>query len=243
VKKQILFLSKRERLETALKLNNLIVDMPHIENVDVHFVDDKPEDIDFSQFDFGISYFYPHILKPEHWEALTYKAIVNCHIGYLPYNRGSYPAAWSIIEDTPAGVTMHIVDEGIDTGPILWRRLVPKFPQNTGKTLYDRLSLRMEELLLENFPRILLDPWILQSSEHAIPQREFPEYMHDGVTRRDAHRKASFENIRDLYRGFYRDKLPRTIRACSFPNGYAYFEDDEGNRTYVKAVEDGNFGR
>ena len=37
----------------------------------------------------------------------------------MPYNRGSHPNFWSFVENTPAGVTIHEVDEGVDTGKII----------------------------------------------------------------------------------------------------------------------------
>ena len=48
--------------------------------------------------------------------------VVNLHIAYLPYNRGADPNLWSVLEDTPAGVSIHYVDEGVDTGDIIAQR-------------------------------------------------------------------------------------------------------------------------
>ena len=47
------------------------------------------------------------------------KTLINLHISYLPYNRGSYPNYWSFKENTPNGVSIHHIDDGIDTGPVL----------------------------------------------------------------------------------------------------------------------------
>jgi methionyl-tRNA formyltransferase len=49
---------------------------------------------------------------------------VNLHISYLPFNRGAHPNVWSWIEGSPSGVSIHLIDEGIDTGPIIERKFV-----------------------------------------------------------------------------------------------------------------------
>ncbi len=73
-------------------------------------------------FDFIISYGYSFILKEDIIQAYKGKAI-NLHISYLPWNRGMSPNFWSFLEGTPKGVTIHYLDEGIDTGDIIiqWR--------------------------------------------------------------------------------------------------------------------------
>jgi len=37
----------------------------------------------------------------------------------LPYNKGSHPNFWSFIENSPKGVSIHEIDEGIDTGKLI----------------------------------------------------------------------------------------------------------------------------
>ena len=51
--------------------------------------------------------------------------IINAHVAYLPYYRGRAPINWAIINDDDcAGVTVHFIDEGIDTGPIIMQEKV-----------------------------------------------------------------------------------------------------------------------
>jgi methionyl-tRNA formyltransferase len=88
--------------------------------------------------DICISVSYRHIIPPEIIDIAP--RIINLHISYLPFNRGAHPAVWSIVEGTPAGVTLHEIDEGIDTGPILVQQRVGVFSADTAATLYDRLS-------------------------------------------------------------------------------------------------------
>ncbi len=49
-------------------------------------------------------------------------SIINLHISFLPWNRGAHPNFWSFYDDTPKGVTIHLIDEGIDTGAIIYQK-------------------------------------------------------------------------------------------------------------------------
>jgi folate-dependent phosphoribosylglycinamide formyltransferase PurN len=49
---------------------------------------------------------------------------LNPHMGLLPRYRGMNVAEWSRLEGSAAGVSVHLVDEGIDTGPIVATRSV-----------------------------------------------------------------------------------------------------------------------
>ena len=50
--------------------------------------------------------------------------IVNLHKAYLPYNKGAHPNFWSFAENTPSGITIHVIDSGIDTGNIIYRKFI-----------------------------------------------------------------------------------------------------------------------
>ena len=47
---------------------------------------------------------------------------VKLHPGMLPYNRGMHPYYWSIVECTPAGVSIHFIDEKVDAGKLLCQK-------------------------------------------------------------------------------------------------------------------------
>lgn len=48
--------------------------------------------------------------------------ILNSHLGLLPEIRGMSSPEWSLMCGVPLGITVHFMDSGIDTGPILLRR-------------------------------------------------------------------------------------------------------------------------
>jgi methionyl-tRNA formyltransferase len=48
--------------------------------------------------------------------------VINAHLALLPEIRGMSSPEWSLLRGVPLGVTIHFIDAGIDTGPILLRR-------------------------------------------------------------------------------------------------------------------------
>lgn len=51
--------------------------------------------------------------------------VVNLHLSLLPEIRGMSTPEWSLLKNVPVGVTIHYMDTGIDTGPILHRYELP----------------------------------------------------------------------------------------------------------------------
>lgn len=66
---------------------------------------------------------------------------INVHTSLLPKFRGSSPIQWAIIEgETETGVTIMQMDEGMDTGDILFTETVPIAEDETGGSLFDKLA-------------------------------------------------------------------------------------------------------
>ncbi len=100
-----------------------------------------------------VSHGYRHILRPATLAVLPHR-FVNLHISLLPWNRGADPNLWSFLEDTPKGVTIHEIDEGIDTGSIIAQRVVRVDIRGTLATTYRELQEAMLELFTETWPAI-----------------------------------------------------------------------------------------
>ena len=103
--------------------------------------------------DWIVSYGYRHIIRPE-VIAKYPKRIVNLHISLLPWNRGADPNIWSYLEDTPKGVSIHLIDAGIDTGPILCQQEVAMERVDTIESSYWKLCEAIELLFAERWPDI-----------------------------------------------------------------------------------------
>ena len=110
-------------------------------------------------YDCVISYGYRHILKRNVIEGFRCP-IFNLHVSYLPYNRGADPNFWSFYDNTPSGVTIHLIDGGVDTGPIVRQRYVNfKDSEDTFAKTYAVLKQSMEDLFLEFLPSLINDTW------------------------------------------------------------------------------------
>ena len=103
--------------------------------------------------DLIISYGYRHIIKKPIIDAFPEK-IINLHISYLPYNRGASPNLWSFVEDSIKGVTIHLVDEGIDTGDIMFQKEVQLGDSMTLEESHEKLKSEIESLFMENWSLI-----------------------------------------------------------------------------------------
>ena len=114
----------------------------------------NPDFISKNEIFFLISYGYRHIIKKEILDLLPGRAI-NLHISYLPWNRGADPNLWSFIDDTPKGVTIHYIDEGLDTGDIIAQELIEFNEENeTLASSYHKLQLLIQELFKRNWQAI-----------------------------------------------------------------------------------------
>jgi len=84
------------------------------------------------------------------------KGVLNVHPSLLPRHRGASPITAAILAgDEGTGVTIMLLDAGMDTGPILGQRAAPISPWDTSGSLGDKLSRVGAELLLEVLPRWL----------------------------------------------------------------------------------------
>ena len=87
---------------------------------------------------------------------LPVKGCVNVHASLLPRWRGAAPINAAILHgDEQTGITIMLMDEGIDTGPILSQRSTPITTHDDAAALSDRLSRIGAELLIETLPQYL----------------------------------------------------------------------------------------
>jgi len=125
---------------------------------------DKPLS-SFADFDQVISFGYRHIISLQ-LLATAKQPIINLHISLLPWNRGAHPNFWSFYDGTPSGVTIHVIDSGIDTGPILFKRAVFFPPSDkTFADTYKTLIQEIEALFIANITAILSGTYKLTPQE------------------------------------------------------------------------------
>lgn len=80
---------------------------------------------------------------------------INIHASLLPKYRGAAPIQWCIVDgEKETGVTIMQMDAGIDTGDILFTKKVAITEEETGGSLFDKLSQAGAELIVEALPKI-----------------------------------------------------------------------------------------
>ena len=92
---------------------------------------------------------YGQILRQEVLD-LAPRGVLNVHPSLLPRHRGASPIAGAILAgDTETGVTIMLMDAGMDSGPILAQRRVPLSPDETTGTLTASLADLGADVLAE----------------------------------------------------------------------------------------------
>jgi phosphoribosylglycinamide formyltransferase 1 len=98
---------------------------------------------------------YMRILSPE-FVARWRGRILNIHPSLLPKYRGLSPQRRALeAGDTVSGCSVHIVDEGTDTGPVVLQKTVPIEPGDTEESLAARILEREHEAYPEAISRLL----------------------------------------------------------------------------------------
>ena len=89
------------------------------------------------------------LLPPRVVEALS-PALINTHPAYLP----EFPGAHGVRDAIAAGVdqtgaSVIVVDNGVDSGPIISQERIPVLPGDTEHTLHDRIKVVERDLLVQ----------------------------------------------------------------------------------------------
>ena len=98
----------------------------------------------------GLCVSYPRII-PKIVLELFPQGILNLHPARLPQHRGCFPTVWPILHgEDEADYTLHVMDQGIDSGPIIDKETVNFGDNDTGWSLYERLLNALPILLVRN---------------------------------------------------------------------------------------------
>jgi methionyl-tRNA formyltransferase len=161
---------------------------------------------------------WPYIIRPSVL-AIPRVGCLNLHPSLLPYDRGKHYNFWTLVEDSPFGVTIHFVDPGVDTGDIAWQSQIPKSWEDTGKSLYEKAQQEIVRLFKNNFadikngniPRTPQDRQ--QGSSHFAREIE-------SASRIDLDRSYTARDLLNLLRARTFPPHP----ACRFTSGDATYE-------------------
>jgi methionyl-tRNA formyltransferase len=117
----------------------------------------KPEFIDklqSYQLDLLVSMSFNQIFKKDILSIFSNK-VINCHAGKLPFYRGRNILNWVLINDEKEyGITVHYIDEGIDTGNIILQKTYPISDEDNYSTLLENSYEECGVLLLNAIKNI-----------------------------------------------------------------------------------------
>lgn len=213
---EIVFLGMNEAGEKALEWLRENDDVKVLELVEEK---DELSVIEEKRPELVVSSGFEHIVPPRFLDVPD-KGIVNLHPSLLPFNRGSYPYVWPLLDGTPAGVSIHYMTEEVDEGPVISRRKVEKKDTDTAADLYSRLQDEMFELFTESWPEI----------------KRGVEGTEQDLSKGTVHTKDELEKLRhiDPDQEVEAGELIEKLRALSFPpNGMAFVEQN-GERRYLE---------
>lgn len=88
----------------------------------------------------------PRILSNSVLDAVNL-GVLNVHPGLLPWFRGSSCVEWAILEDKEIGITCHLMDQGIDTGAILEKRIIPVYRTDSYQDIRIRVHKESNDLM------------------------------------------------------------------------------------------------
>ncbi len=154
----------------------------------------------------GISVQYHEILKKAHIEKFE-QAIVNLHMAPLPEYRGCNQFSFALINgEEQFGTTIHMLEEGIDSGPILFER---RFAIPEQCWIEDLVKLTEEESLSmfrSCLPALIEGRYQMTAQDSLLDSR--------GT---QFHLRSEIESVKTLDIGWSEEKFFRHLRALSMP--------------------------
>lgn len=110
---------------------------------------------------------YGRIIPP--WMlALPRFGCINLHASLLPKYRGAAPIQWAVaMGETVTGNTTMLLEEGLDTGPILLQREMPIRPEQNAADLFDALALDGAPLVVETLAGLANGTFAPKAQDHS----------------------------------------------------------------------------
>lgn len=143
---------------------------------------------------------FGHIL-PKRILELPKIGALNIHASLLPKYRGAAPIQWAVINgEKETGVTAMLMDEGLDTGDIIFTSKIQISPDDTSATLHNRLADLGADLLIKTLKAIEAD------NINPIPQDHTIATYAPMLTKKDGH--INWEMAAEKLEAFIRGMTP-----------------------------------
>ncbi|MGB0404245.1 MAG: formyltransferase family protein [Salibacteraceae bacterium] len=192
---------------TSSKLNpadNTVSSLAFKHGINLHSeIDDL---LEYSDIDFILSVQYDKILQANHISKATELA-VNLHMAPLPEYRGCNQFSFAIIDEAEVfGTTLHRLEEGIDSGDILFEKRFPIPKECFVTDLYGKTLVASAELFEESIENLLKGNYKLTSQKSLVEKR-----------RAGFHLRSEVNQIKEIDGSWSVEKQKRHFRATWFP--------------------------
>ncbi len=98
---------------------------------------------------------FGQLIPKEILEMAPYGCL-NVHASLLPAYRGAAPIQWAVLNgDKESGVTIMRMDEGLDTGDMISKVIIPLDKKETSESLFDKLAEAGAKLLVDTLPSVM----------------------------------------------------------------------------------------
>lgn len=149
-----------------------------------------------SKIDCFISLEFDQIVKPEKFST---ENIYNIHFSKLPKYKGMHTSVWPILfGDKEAGVTLHKVDHGIDTGDIVAQKVFGLVKSDRSQDCY-RKYIENSKQLLSNWFKKIIDGKIALTKQTAIGSCYYPAKTIDYANLKIDFNKTAWQIERQVY--------------------------------------------
>jgi len=197
------------------------------------------ESICRGDFDLLISNGLPYILK---LSELPVRKYVNIHPSFLPDLRGVDPVLGSILYRRDSGATCHLMDDGIDTGPIISRVKIPYTDDLTATLLYQLSFVAEKNSFVDAWNRDFLPLEISQDRSNTIYFTRKPDTSVIPLMQDDLHIAQTVKAFSNKNQGarFYIDDCEFRCFSCWFSSNKFLFEifPDARSNEIVLVYED-----
>jgi methionyl-tRNA formyltransferase len=169
-------------------------------------------------FDLGLLAWWPKMIRAPLLD-LPRRGFVNTHPSLLPHNRGKHYNFWSIVERVPFGVSLHMVEQGVDSGDIVAQTELPCGWEDTGGTLFYKARDAMLKLVQDTYPKLRGLDFKLRPQDLAAGTLHHSSEL-EGASSIELDKTYTARELLNLFRARTFPGYP----ACTFSDGDASYE-------------------
>lgn len=138
----------------------------------------------------------------------------NIHGSLLPKYRGRTPHIWAIINNEKfTGITAHIIDKGIDTGPIIGQVKIDIDERDTGGNLLTKFNLEYPKLIFDTLEKIRNNTLSYKEQIHQFSTFFKKRTPSDGLINWDWHKERIFNWVR--------------AQSSPYPGAFSFYENEK----------------